>query len=538
MWAETARNAASMDKVMCRYQARYLRLPPRRQVRGTRHQRLWDDQFRIILYWMSQVWTITGTLRDMTHPSGTFVGRRRQLALLKRELTEVRNSGRGRFVLLRGRRRVGKSRLVNEFLAREQPPSVFFAATPGSPDRELARFAEAVGRSTLPAASLIRSGTAFTSWEAALSAVAVSAGGDACVVVMDELPYLIDGRADVEAQLQHVWDQVLERHPVLLVAIGSDLAMMSALTSYGRPLFGRPTREIVLGPLSVAELADLLDLAPVEAMEAMLVVGGFPLVAQSWARGLDRWTFLQQALADPTSPLIVTGERALAAEFPDPAGRSALSAVGAGETSFTTIANRAGLPQTSLRRTLDVLVHKQILVAEQPLSTRPATKLTRYRVDDPYLRFWLRFVEPGLEEIERGRADLAVARVEENWQAYRGLAVEPLVRGGIDRLFPDPRFGATRHVGRYWTRSHDVEVDLVGTADTRTPSRVSMVGSVTWREQGAFDRADIAALHRARDHVPGTDAATLLVAVSRTGTRTAGLDAHLGPADLVDAWRD
>ncbi|MGH3980816.1 MAG: ATP-binding protein [Pseudonocardiaceae bacterium] len=378
----------------------------------------------------------------------------------------------------------------------------------------------------------------FTSWEAALSTVAVSAGGDVCVVVLDELPYLIDGRPDVEAQLQHVWDQVLERHPVLLVAIGSDLAVMSALTSYGRPLFGRPTREMVLGPLTVAELADLLDLAPAEAIDAMLIVGGFPLVAQSWPRGLDRRGFLQQALGDPTSPLIVTGERSLAAEFPDPAGRAVLSTVGSGETSVTTIANRAGLPQTTLRRTLDSLVRKRLLVAEQPLSTRPAAKLTRYRVDDPHLRFWLRFVEPGLEEIERGRADLAVARVDENWQAFRGAAVEPLVRGGIDRLLPDPRFGDTRHVGGYWTRSNDVEVDLVGTTDARTVGRVSMVGSVKWREHATFDRADLAALHRARDRVPGTDAATLLVAVSRTGTRPEGLDAYLGPTDLVHAWRD
>jgi len=208
-------------------------------------------------------------------------------------------------------------------------------------------------------------------------------------------------------------------------------------------------------------------------MEAMLVVGGFPLVAQSWVPGLGRWEFLQQALADPTSPLIVTGERALAAEFPDPAGRAALSAVGAGETTFTTIANRTGLPQTTLRRTLDALVHKRILVAEQPLSTRPATKLTRYRVDDPYLRFWLRFIEPGLEEIERGRADLAAARVEENWQTYRGRAVEPLVRR---RHRPSASRSALRRCAtRGWlldpiSRRRSRSGHLVGTAGTRSPA--------------------------------------------------------------------
>lgn len=473
----------------------------------------------------------------MTAASGQFVGRQSQLALLERDLDEVERSRRGRFVLLRGRRRVGKSRLVSEFLRRHQVPAVFYAATPAPPERELVRFADAVGRSTVPAADLVRSGTSFGSWEAALSTVAMSAGDSAIVIVIDELPYLVDGRRELEAQLQHVWDQVLEHRPVLLIAIGSDLAMMAALTSHGRPLFGRPTREIVLNPLTVAEVGDLLDLAPAEAIDAALVVGGFPLVARSWPPGLDRREFLQEALGDPTSALIVTGERALAAEFPDPAARAALGAIGSGETGFTSIAGRAGLPATTLRRVLDMLLSKRIVVAERPVSTRPAPKLTRLRIADPYLRFWLRFVEPGLEEIERGRADLALARVEEGWLAYRGVAVEPIVREALDRLLPDPRFGATRHIGAYWTRAHDVEVDLVGVSDLRPTGRADLVGSVKWRENAPFDNTDHAALLRARDQVPGTDSDTVLLAVSRTGVQAPGVDITLGPTDLVDAWR-
>lgn len=468
---------------------------------------------------------------------GQFVGRQTQLALLERDLAEVRRTRRGRFVLLRGRRRVGKSRLVSEFLRRHDVPAVFFAATPGRPERELSRFAEAVGRSTLPAASLVLSGTSFASWEAALRTVAMSAGDEPSVIVIDELPYLVDGRREVEAELQHVWDQVLEQHPVLLIAVGSDLAMMSALTSYGRPLFGRPTRELVLNPLTVAEVGDLLGFAPADAMDATLVVGGFPLVAQSWTEGFDRRQFLTTSLGDPTSALIVTGERALAAEFPDPAARAALNAIGSGESGFTAIASRTGLPATTLRRVLDSLLSKRIVVAERPLSTRPAPKLTRIRVADPYLRFWLRFVEPGLEEIERGRGDLAMQRVEEGWPAYRGLAVEPIVRDSLDRLIPDGRFGDVRHIGAYWTRSHDVEVDLVGASDGQPTGRVAMVGSIKWRENAPFGRADLAALLKSRDQVPGTDPHAMLIAVSRTGVEVDGIDLTFGPGDIVDAWR-
>lgn len=469
--------------------------------------------------------------------TGQFVGRQRQLALLERDLADVRATGRGRFVLVRGRRRIGKSRLVNEFLVRSRPPAVFYAATRGPMDRELARFSEAVGHSTLPAAAMVRDGTTFTGWQAALSAVAMVTGDDACVVVIDELPYLLGAHPEVEAEFQHAWDQVLENRPVLLIAIGSDLAMMEALTSYGRPLHGRATREIVLEPLTVAEVGDLLGLDPAAAVDATLIVGGFPLVAQTWPKGLDRREFLAEALTDPTSALIVTGERALAAEFPDVLARAVLQAVGAGQSTFAAIASRTGVPSTTLRRVLDSLLNKRVLAAEQPLSSRPAPKLTHIRVADPYLRFWLRFVEPGLDEVERGRGDLAAQRVDEGWAAYRGAAVEPLIRSSIDRMLPTMSLAGTRHVGSYWTRSHEVEVDVVGTPDLRPVTRVSLLGSIKWRENAAFDRADVAALHAARQRVPGANPETLLLAVSRTTVASLGVDITWGPADVVDAWR-
>lgn len=205
----------------------------------------------------------------------------------------------------------------------------------------------------------------------------------------------------------------------------------------------------MLDPLTVAEVGDLLGLGPADAIDAALVVGGFPLVAQSWPAGQDLRQFLDDALADQTSSLIVTGERDLAAEFPDPVARAALVAIGSGESGFTAVANRAPLPPTSLRRVLDMVLSKRIVVAERPLSTRPAPKQVRLRIADPYLRFWLRFVEPGLDEIERGRGDLAAERIDEGWAAYRGVAVEPIVRASIDRLLPDSRLDDTRRIGAF-----------------------------------------------------------------------------------------
>ena len=276
-----------------------------------------------------------------------FVERRRYMTVLGDELEKVRETGEGRLVSMRGRRRVGKSRLVEEFIRREGVPHVFFTASRQSSGRELALFAEEVAASDLPAAGVVRGGLTFETWDAALALISSTADRSSpAVVVLDEFPYLVEEDPAIEGTLQKVWDRQLSRVPVLLIVVGSDVSMMQALTEYGRPLYGRPTREMVVEPFDPAETADMLGLPAADALDAQLIAGGFPLTMRSWGRGTGLWEFLTESLTDPTSSLIVSGERALAAEFPTEAqAREVLSTIGAGETTFTNIANRAGIPQ-------------------------------------------------------------------------------------------------------------------------------------------------------------------------------------------------
>jgi hypothetical protein len=173
-----------------------------------------------------------------------------------------------------------------------------------------------------------------------------------------------------------------------------------------------------------------------------------------------------------------------------------------------------------------------------PYASRSATGSGRWVVVDPYLRFWLRFVEPNIELVERGRGQLALERVRRDWDTYRGRAIEPIVRASIEQLLPDERFAGARFVGGYWTRDNRIEVDLVGGAERSAPTPVSFVGSVKWREDARFDRADAAALASARADVPGAVPATPLIGVSRSGFADGGaLDVKLSARDLLAAWR-
>lgn len=469
-----------------------------------------------------------------------FVGRRRDLELLERQYQEVVASGNGRLISMRGRRRVGKSRLIEEFLRRAGMPHVFFAASRQGPEREREMLVEELAASDLGAGESIRGGVTPTTWEGVLTLVAQTADPQRpAVLVIDELPWLLEQDETLEAVLQKVWDRRLKDAPLLLVLVGSDLAMMEALTTYGRPLYGRPTREMVIDPLTPAEIGDLLGTDATAALDAYTTIGGFPQLALAWPTGASREQFLADMLQDEHSPLIVGGERSVTAEFPpQTSARAVLSAIGSGEVAFGRIAQRAGISTSQLTGILDTLERKRAIRKLIPFAGTDGSKAKRYVVADPYLRFWLRFIEPHMDLIERGRGLLVAERVEQAWPDFRGKAVEPLVGASIERLLPDARFGETQHVGGYWTRDNRVEVDLVGAREQHAPQRAAMVGSVKWREDGAFGRRDASRLQAHRAEVPRTDDDTLLVGVSRRGFDDGlGLDAQLGPDDLVAAWR-
>jgi AAA+ ATPase superfamily predicted ATPase len=181
---------------------------------------------------------------------GGFVGRSHELALLRKHLDQVRRGGtdeRGRAVLLRGRRRVGKSRLVEVFCEQSGVPWAFFTATRGADPAAERRglFRNVIEESCLPGREAL-AGVESATWESALRQLASALPGDQpSVMVLDELPYLVAGDQSVEGALQTAWDRYLSRKPVMLILVGSDLSMMEALSTYGRP-FHQRAAEMVL----------------------------------------------------------------------------------------------------------------------------------------------------------------------------------------------------------------------------------------------------------------------------------------------------
>lgn len=472
-----------------------------------------------------------------------YVRRQQQTAALQHLFDQVTGTADrpGRAVLIRGRRRVGKSRLVEEFVESAGVPSVFFTATGRSTRDDLAAFAEDVATSTLPGSELF-AGDPPSSWDNAFRLLSAALPTDGpSIVVLDELPYVTSADNGFEGVLQRHFDREFSRRAVLVIGIGSDLAMMEALNNYDRPFHQRAT-EMVVPPLSPSEVGRLLSLSAGDAFDAYLVTGGLPLICRDWGNSKNVWSFLEVALTHATSSLLVSAERSLAAEFPgDAQARRVLEAIGQGQRRFSDIGSKAGeIKGTPLTRSLDILRAKRVITAERPLSLRTSAD-TRYRIDDPYLLFWLRFLGPHLAEIERGRGDRVLKRIRDEWTRWRGRAIEPVIRESIARMAhqdlqvpPDAAVAA----GGFWNRTNTVEVDVVLADKAPVAKHLFAVGSVKWTTK-PFGVKELGDLIAHRNQVPGATDETGLVVVSRNGVDDriwASGAVVLGPDELIVPW--
>lgn len=477
-----------------------------------------------------------------------FVGRDRELALLRKRLERVNASGRGTALAIRGRRQVGKSRLVQEFCDHAQVPYFFFTATKGaSPVEAVAAFTAELRDSALPREPALLPSLETGSWPDALRVLASALPSTPSVVVLDELPWLAEQDDLFDGALQTAWDRLLALRPVFLLLLGSDLHMMARLTAYDRPFYGRADN-LVLGPLNPAEVGTALSLEPGDAIDAHLVSGGLPGILRAWPHATPALAFLEQESADPASAVFGVPAASLLAEFPQPdQARRVLEAVGAGERTHANIAATAGSRQGALPSgVLSPLLHrlteeKHVLVAEHPLSTQPG-KPALYRIADSNLRLYLAVLRQAEEQARRGRPDAAYRLIERRWTAWRGKAVEPLIREALELAAAEGAlpWPGTQAVGGWWTRRFDPEIDLIGADRSPVATRILFTGSVKWLGT-PFDHHDLATHHAAAVQVPGYEpdgTGTVIASLSGVANTIDARSADIvwGPAEVVGAW--
>jgi len=459
----------------------------------------------------------------------------------------VAESGEGRLVGMRGRRQVGKSRLAEHFATRTGVPYGVIAGMKSTPvEIQMRRAVQTLRASANPLPG-IEAVTAVipADWNDLLSRLRLVVRDKPVILLFDEFPWAWESSTWLDGVLQSLWDGDLARHPVLMVLIGSDEAMMDRLFEHDRPLFGRLDDQLVVRPFNPAETAHALG-GGVDAQEVFdthLVTGGFPELIAHAKRFNSVTAMVENSLSRPHTLLADLAQLNLAGELSDSvSARYVLDAIGADEVgvvNFSAIAATLGggkAAETAVTRAMKVLAEvKQIMAVDFP-GGRTSSRLKRYRISDSYLRFWFRFVEPQLRNIEVGRPDLAVAAFRRSWASWRGKAIEPIAREAVLRLAPNMPvpLGSIESVNPWWERSGSHEFDLVGAGHDGLPLAV---GSVKWRESRPFTDRDLAELAIARSLIPHAERASLLAVCPHGLAPGVNVEIVLSDSDLLAAWQ-
>jgi hypothetical protein len=396
-----------------------------------------------------------------------FIGRVPELASLAAAYEEKP----GQLVLLYGRRRIGKTYLLQRFS--EGRRTIFYQATRQAEAEELASFTKQVGA----ALGALPPEYVFPSWEAALDYLHANAGDDRLAVILDEFPYLCESTPGLPSIIQRWWDQRGRTSGTMLVLCGSAQTFMTELESSSAPLHQRFTKRIALGPLSYREAAEFVpNLTPADRAVVYGILGGTPLYLKEWNERESTRDNLLRLFGDPASLLVDSARLVLHADLGDAtASYRALSAIANGATRRNDILQKARITNERVITRLEELklINKRVPVTEGGDSRRGF-----FSVTDPYFKFWFRFIQPNFPSIDRGFGarlvdDIIVANLNDHMgpifeDMARAFAIELVRQGQLDAL----------DVGSWWSTDGRHEIDIVGMGR----GEPSFIGTVKWRQ--------------------------------------------------------
>jgi uncharacterized protein len=377
-------------------------------------------------------------------------------------------------VVMRGRRRVGKSFLAVHALARSR--GVFFQADEQTERAHLDLFAQEVARLLGPRVPL-----RFDSWEEALETLAELAREGPVAVVLDEFQWMLAAQPSLDSIVQRHWDRwQREGTPVTLILSGSALRLMERLLEPGAPLYGRADYRPLLAPLDFRDASRFGSrrLSAEQKLRRYAVLGGTPQY-QVWAgegelAELIAARILSKGESLYEEPLHLLREEQ---EIRDPATYFAVvRAIAAGRTRVGEISGAAQIPTPNLAKMLSRLETLGYVEARAPLGPKgPEARRTSYRLTDPFFRFWFRFVFPNRSLLERGRVKAVLKVVERDLDTFMGQAFEDCCREWAGRYAGDA-LPASQQLGCWWSRDGQTEVDVVGVSR----GRYDLLGSCKW----------------------------------------------------------
>ena len=390
----------------------------------------------------------------------TFVDREAGLQALEREYAREGSS----FVVVYGRRRVGKTELISRFIRNRR--SLYYLATEEPELQNLESFqsvaADFLQSDLLHAARISR-------WEDVFREIARVCGptDERAVIVIDEFQYLGRANPAYPSIFQRIWDTMLKDANIMLVLCGSLISLMrDQVLSEESPLYGRRTAQIRMGQIPFSRYREfLLGRSTRELVERYAVTGGVPKYIELFEDEKDVYSAISANVLDRSGFLYDEPNFLLQREVSDVGTYFALiRAIAGGAHRPSEISRSFGIKQTSLNKYLKTLIDLDVLERQVPVteSNPDKSKKSIYRIKDNFLQFWFRFVLPNLSYLEAGRTAVVEKRIREHFiDGHVAYVYVDVCRERLWGLADSGELGfVPERVGRWWSGSD--EIDVVG----------------------------------------------------------------------------
>ena len=359
-----------------------------------------------------------------------------------------------------GRRRIGKSRLIEEVVAGRDDVVVFVAE----------RSEAALQRSRLAAdISAMVPGFAdvsYGNWSAMFDRWQRDAPKGS-VLVIDELPYLVERSPELPSVLQRIADGLRTTGKKIILSGSSQRMMQGLVLNEGEPLYGRAREIVKLEPIHFRWMKSAFPAASAWGRFCLYaVLGGVPRYWESFQPEDDMWSALRDQVFSPQGVFHDEPNYVLQDDLQDSVqATSVLSLVGRGVERLVEMAGRLQVPVTALGRPMKRLIELGFVVREMPFGSDPkSNKKTLYRMSDQFLRFWYSFVLPNYSDVGFLSTKSEVKALQPAFRVFLGQAWERLVREEIVRK-PLPGFKSRlRKAARWWGAGLDrkaMEIDIV-----------------------------------------------------------------------------
>lgn len=401
-------------------------------------------------------------------------------------------SQRAEFVVLWGRRRVGKTSLVWAFC--QEKPHVFYFSERASADYLLREFSQALCAVAEPGTTCgersrttISPDFTYPDWHTAFRQMGELASKNRLIVVIDEFPYLAESVSGASTALQKAWDLHLSASHLFLVLTGSTLSVMSHhVLDASAPLYGRHTWGLELKPLLIYDLPAFLPAyTPTQLVETYAVIGGMPGYIQQFDDQRPVLDNIARQIISAGGALFGTARLTVFEELADPGlNFKVLEVIASGAHKPADIARLAAIrDRHPLRRILLRLTEVGLVEARRPVERdRGRERQPGYFIADPYLRFWFHYVKPHARLLEmREGENLVLEELRDQWAQLVAPAWEEIARTHLWRLSARGQFPFRLEEVGSWFSAH-AQLDVVGL--NRGERRV-VFGEARWRRQPA-----------------------------------------------------